>query len=203
MSEPETLYETREQWLRALVDLLRPVLETAGASVPDVAISVGFPLKAGRGRNRAIGQCWDGQHADDGRPQVFIHPELSDPIDVAAVVLHEVIHAAPESLPRSRQPHGRAFAKIARQMGLQGKMTATTPSDVARDMLTRMTATLGIYPHGRLNALSASRKQSTRMLKAVCDAIHDPYVVRLARTTAERGLPSCGDCGEPMRLDMD
>lgn len=191
----------REDWLDALVALLRPVLLAHGATVPEVAISVGFPKGSG-GRQKAIGQCWNASLAADGRPQVFIHPQLADGVEVAAVVLHEIIHAAPESNPAAKNPHGRAFATIAKAMGLEGKMTATTPSDLTRDMLARMIETIGEpYPHGALQALRPLAKQSTRMLKAVCERDHDAYVVRLAKSTAERGLPACGECGQPMALD--
>ena len=44
-------------------------------------------------------------------------------------------------------------------------------------------------------------KQGTRMLKAECPCDEeDPYILRLTRKQADRGMPDCGLCHKPMRL---
>lgn len=72
-----------------------------------------------------------------------------------------------------------------------------------------MALQLGPYPHARLIDLD-TKKQTTRMLKAVCpneeceiraQAENDkPYTVRLTALWAELGMPTC-PCGTEMTLE--
>ena len=85
---------TREAWLLGLANALRPVYGRHKAALPTrVRISVGWPSKsATTARTRRIGECW--YSASDGVPQVFVSPLLADQLQVAAVLMHELVHAA-------------------------------------------------------------------------------------------------------------
>jgi hypothetical protein len=84
-------------------------------------------------------------------------------------------------------------------MGLEGKMTATIAGDDLAKSLTALAERLGPYPHSAID-LSTRKKQTTRMIKAVCE--EDQYIVRLSRKMiTEHGAPICPTCQEQMAED--
>lgn len=212
-------HDTREAWLREAVAELGHLFEAAtGQTLPPVQVSVGWP--GGRGdRSNVIGQCWHKDAARDGVSHIFISPVLDDAPRVLDVLAHELVHA----LDGNESGHKGRFREWALAIGLTGKMTATVASDdLARDLARLVAWRLGAYPHGALGAgrLVAGKPgepgapgtpgggpggrshppQGTRMLKAECGCDPDPYILRLTRKQADRGMPRCGLCGEVMAL---
>jgi hypothetical protein len=183
----------REAWLTALTERLRPRFVVVGASVPaEVRLSCGWPSRgATSSQHRRIGECWHHECSADGHREVFISPTLSDPVEVAAVVVHELVHAA------GHMGHGAGFGKVARALGLTGRMTATVPSEALRADLTVLVSELGPYPHGTLTPGDNERKQSTRLLKVACPDEECGYTVRVTAKWLEVGFPTC-PCGAVM-----
>jgi len=179
----------REQWLNVLVEKLGPMFATGGMTIPPVHVSTGFPSTGGTklSGSKTIGQCWKGEASADGRPQIFISPLLDDSVQVAAVVVHELIHAVhPDA------KHGKVFREAMGQVGLVGKATHTTEGPELKERLHEILSEIGAYPHPKLTpALSGIKKQTTRMLKVVCPKCK--YQVRTTRAWLDRGLPSCPD----------
>lgn len=166
--------------------------------MPDVVrVSVGF-TSAGA-RSRAIGECWSGVAAEDGRCQVFVHPALSESVRVLGVLAHELAHAAVGVQHGHRGP----FARVARGLGLEGKLTATTEGPVFIKLAESIISDLGAYPHSALDSTTAKKKQTTRMLKVTCREEDDGCgcVIRMtAKWLDQAGAPTCA-CGTPMSAD--
>jgi hypothetical protein len=179
---------TREEWLEALVEQLTPWYEK---DVPPVRISVGFTSQGKR--SKRIGECWSKECDGEGHCQIFIHPQLDDPLDIAATVAHELIHA----VVGTDAKHGAPFKRVALKIGLQGPMRSTTPSEGFKTKIAPILEDLGPLPHSALKGSggsSAPKKQTTRMLKCECQGCG--YVVRTTRQWIDLGLPVCGVCGE-------
>jgi hypothetical protein len=188
---------TREEWLRAAVDHLRPTFAAQGNPLPPaLQVSVGFPsVGALARRTRRVGECWSPQASLDGLHQLFISPLLAEPVLVLAVLAHELVHAAVGTPAR----HGPRFRRAALALGLRGRMTATVAGPDLQARLEELARLLGEFPHAGLLARDPDRtKQGTRLLKIVC-----PSCGYTARTTAkwiETGLPTC-PCSTTMRLN--
>lgn len=180
---------TREIWLDELVEALRPMYD--GELPATVHVSVGFPSRGGM-RSKTIGECWSGAASADGAPQVFVHPKVADGQDVAAIVAHELVHAA-----RPDAKHGKAFKQLATAIGLEGKMTATTAGNDLAMKLQDITNRLGAYPHPALSGEPSKPKQSTRLIKVQC--IDCDYTVRTTQKWLDVGLPTC-PCGTEMYI---
>lgn len=194
MSTP-AFHSTREAWLTAAVRDLAPLFDAVGESLPPVRVSVGWP--GGRGRkNAVIGQCWSPDAATDGVAQVFISPTLNDPAVILSTLVHELVHA----VDRNTSGHRGRFAKIARAVGLTGKMTATTAGEALAARLTAVAAGLGTFPHAALRsgADGAHKPQGTRMLKVECP--NCGYIVRTTAKWLDQGVPTC-PCGVHMMAD--
>ena len=180
----------REEWLLEMTNRVRPLLKQAGAVVPDtVHVSVGFPSKGGLSmRRRTVGQCWKAECSADKAAQVFISPLVGDGTEAAAILVHELIHAAhPEA------GHKGAFKRSAVAVGLEGKMTETTANAGLTARLNDIISQVGEYPHPKLSPLALkTKKQGTRLLKASCDGCG--YTVRVTAKWLEIGAPICPTC---------
>lgn len=185
-----TDFATREEWLIAAVAALDAVVfANHDIDLPPVRVSVGWP--GGRGRkDMVIGQCWKSVAATDEVPQLFISPVLDDAARVLDVLAHELIHAVDDCT----SGHRGAFARIAKAIGLEGKMTATVAGPELAGLLAGIVEEIGAYPHAALsNAVPADgpKKQGTRMLKAECPE-GSGYNVRLTQKWLDEvGAPIC------------
>ena len=164
-------FNERESWLAAAAVMLQhEVFPAAGIDAVlwerhKYRVSCGFPIgyRGSRTGKVALGQAFDPSISADGTMEVFINPILDNPVDVIAVLAHELIHVEAGIACGHR---GR-FASVARSIGLVGAMTATVPGDVLRGKLQRIVTDLGIYPHAKVDP-NARKKQGTRLLKLQC-----------------------------------
>lgn len=189
---------TREAWLNRLTDKLRPLFIAAGAPLPPkVRISCGWPTRkpaADAKGVRALGQCFSRAASAAGINEVFVSPVVADAQNAAAILVHELVHAADDCA----NGHGAAFKRIATAVGLAGPMRSTTAGPELENRLNALIAELGPYPHARLDYNKDRKKQTTRMLKLVCPECG--YTVRTTRQWIEQGLPTC-PCGEEFTED--
>lgn len=129
----------REQWLIEVAVLLRPWFRARGYEIPlRVRLGVGA-LSASR---TTLGVCYPLTDRDGFR-HITISPFIDDPVLVAAVVVHELIHAIfpPDEL------HGPRFRQAARALGFEGRLTQVLPgADLARHLQT-IVRQVGAYPH--------------------------------------------------------
>ncbi len=190
---PDMAHNSRENWLLEAVEIMRPWFEEHGATVPEqVRVSVGF---AKGQRNATIGVCYNSKAAEDGVHQLFMSPVMDEPVKVLATLMHELIHAWDDC----KSGHKGEFRRVAKALGLTGKMTATVPGDELVQRLQDLSGKLGPYPHAKLNTAKMGRTQTTRMIK-----VHSPsccgYVVRTTRKWIEQvGMPFC-PCGTEMEI---
>lgn len=193
----EARFTTREEWLVAAAEALAPIFAEAGVDLPPMRVSTGWP--GGRGKKgNVIGQAWAAGAAEDGVAQVFVSPVLVESARVLDVLAHEIVHVADGNL----SGHKGNFAKVAKAIGLEGKMTATVAGEALKARLDAIVDEIGPYPHAALKVGSEGsdepKKQGTRMLKVEC-AEGSGYVVRMTRTWLdEYGAPSCACHGEQM-----
>lgn len=178
----------RETWLGKLSETLKKLFEEKGKTVPEkVRVACGFPSSQPR---KHLGECWSAEKSADGTFEIFINPSLDDGIEVAACLVHELVHAT----VGLKEKHRGEFRKLAKALGLEGKMTSTHAGETLKERLTDILGKMERYPHARLD-LHREKKQGTRMLKIVCPTCG--YTVRAANKWIEVGLPTCC-CGEKM-----
>jgi hypothetical protein len=170
---------TREAWLQAAVLGLRPDFEPIAPLPDNLHVSVGFPSRGGLSQkgSKTIGECWNGCCSAD-------------------VLVHELIHAA---LPKGTG-HKGPFKRAMLALGLTGKPTATTAGPELTERLNGLLSEIGPYPHPALTHQNTAKKQTTRMLKALCPLCG--YTIRLTQKWAEVGMPTCPcPAGAEMELD--
>ncbi len=181
-------YATREEWLGAAALAVRPLFDAQGAAdYPRFRVSCGWP----KGGRKAIGQAWHPKSSGDATSELFISPELEDPVRVLDILIHELIHA----VVGTEAGHKGPFRKLAKAIGLEGKMTATVAGPALTVELYYLLGELGPYPHAELSKLSVV-KQTTRMLKLSCKGCG--FICRTTQKWLDNvGAPTCA-CGSEM-----
>lgn len=192
-------HKTREAWLNAcaaqILERFSPEFEKHFGSdgwkhLEHLKVSTGFPSRGGL--TKVIGECWKAKaSADETTHHIFINPKLDDLVEVVATLAHEMVHAADDG----EHGHKGPFVRCVRDLGLEGKATATFAGEEFAEWARSLDVTLGQYPHVGLIPLSVTKKQGTRMLKL--EAPCCGYVVRTTQKWIDVGYPSC-PCGNPL-----
>jgi len=192
-----TKYSTREQWLLAGLELLKPIFSENGFKVPTkIRVSCGFPSKNPLGnKKRRIGECWADKASQGKYFEIFISPVLSNPYAALDTLLHEMIHAT----VGLECGHQGAFRSCAKTIGMEGKMTQCCAGPGLKDRINGYLKKLGPYPHDQLDKMTNGKKKDhCRLLKAECSSCG--YVIRTTRKWLEVGLPTCV-CGSEFEAD--
>jgi hypothetical protein len=188
-------FKHREAWLHAVTEQLRPIFAAHGANIPEnIRLTCGFPsIGAFAAKQQRLGECWASAASRDGHIEIMVSPVLDDPMRVAGVLAHELVHATVGTKCGHRGP----FAALARAIGLEGKMTATTEGEAFKQAVAPILEAVGPYPHAELSK-SQRPKQGTRLLKLQCPTC--PYTVRITRKWLDEvGAPACPSHGDIMR----
>ncbi len=187
----------REEWLlEAKTKLEDEFFNRRTRKLPPVAVSCGIP----KGSGNAIGQCWDSKVASDGTTQIFICPSIDEPFQVLGTLLHELCHAS----VGVRYGHGPEFGRIARAVGLKGKLTQTvvendSPTGI---FLTKLQESLGVYPHKALNKRKDKKKsQGPKRVKLISPK-HNDYEISIVQDLLTQGLP-VDPWGDTMKLKIN
>lgn len=207
--------DNRETWLNNLAALMAPAYAELGAPLPSYRIAVGFPsngIKSG-----AIGECWDAKASGDNTFEIFIRPDKADPMEVAFVLAHELVHAA----VGLKHGHKGEFARVALALGFPRPLTtAAPPTPALTEWFEEILPRVGPMPHaamrwregstvvakrqgggvvipeaseGEERASSRPKKQTTRLHKVSCGECG--YTVRVTSKWLEVGAPHCPEHG--------
>lgn len=192
MSKQQT--KNREAWLMEGVRMLTPLFEKLNKKIPNnLRASCGFPSKSPFGKHSRIGECWNPLASSSKTNEIFISPIIYEPIEVLGVLVHEVVH----SVVGTEHQHKGMFKVVARAIGLDGKLTATTVGERLKPELEKIHKALGDYPHSKLDktALDKEKKPSSSV-KIICSECEYKVMVS-KKLVAEYGYPTC-PCGTEM-----
>ncbi len=173
---------TREAWLLAAVQLLRPLFAAKGFSVPPCQVSCGFASTGTRSGH--VGQCWSTKSASNELNQIFISPTLKSAYEVLDTLVHELVHA----VDNCENKHGKEFKKIALKMGMKGPMRSAEAGPELKFTLTSMLDTLGTYPHGHLKV---GMRKAPRRDRPRAKCKHCGYQVPMLKKFLTYGPPIC------------
>jgi len=148
-------------------------------------IAIGFTSSGRRSRN--IGECWDNQCSEDRHFEIFIRPDLGEskdlmPMQVAAILGHELVHAAVGVAAGHRKSSGESPAGI----GLVGPMTATSAGPEFERAVRPILEDAGPLPHGRLQLMLGASSHSSRRKRRYsypikCACRNCGYTVQISR----------------------
>lgn len=211
----------RETWLNDLAALMAPRFEELGYPLPTFLVSIGFTSTGAYGR--AVGECWDKQTTTDGHFTILITPAEAASLAIAAILNHELIHAA----VGIKEGHQGTFAKMMAATGMERPFTQARPGKAFSEWVQPFIDQIGEIPHAPLIVRqtatrkklikrdgggimpapvdapapggegepnsSAPPKQTTRLLKAACGECG--YTVRVTQKWLDVGAPHCPQHG--------
>jgi hypothetical protein len=187
----------REEWLTQCMERLRPDFSRIDFCLPErIRTACSWPSKSALAqKKKRIGEAWSAECSGDEHFETFISPVLKDPVEVAATLVHELVHCA----VGLEEKHKGRFRECAKAIGLEGKMTATTPGETLVARLKAIIEEIGTYPHAELKHSNAPKTQGTRMLKVECAECG--CIVRMTQKWLDEvGPPTCA-CGGEMQLE--
>lgn len=212
----------RETWLNELAKLMAPRFEQLGYPLPKFRVSIGFTSRGVSGN--ANGECWDKRTTPDEHFTILISPAEATSISIAAILNHELIHAA----VGLKEGHKGKFAEMMKATGMQRPFTCSKPGDAFKAWVNPLIETLGDIPHAPLTVRqehtraklvkrngggvdldeqgmqpenNRPKKQTTRLKKAECSQCG--YTVRVTnKWVVEVGPPHCPKHGA-MDVDVD
>lgn len=212
----------RETWLNELAALMAPRFEELGYPLPPFRVSIGFTSTGANGG--ANGECWDKRTTPDERFTILISPAEATSLAIAAILNHELIHAA----VGLKEGHKGAFAKMMAATGMERPFTYSKPGAAFREWVQPFIDQLGEIPHAPLIVRQAATrvklikrggggivpapapeptenegepdssrppKQTTRLIKCVCPADDCGYTVRVTQKWLDVGAPHCPNHG--------
>lgn len=169
---------TREEWLNKVARLMRPMFNEVGSGLPErFRVTMSLTRRA-----KAIGTCYSPEASADGTSEILIRLDQSDPMTVAAILAHELTHAA----VGVDAGHGAPFRRVALAIGLEGKMTATTAGEKFKTTVTPILEAVGPFPHAPLDwtaKKSGPKAQKGRLIKVECQECG--FLVRQTRKWIE------------------
>ncbi len=198
MSKPK--YETREQWLRDAAQKLKGLIDAhLGKQYGDAADCPGQPLNLEKvavssglpkySPASTIGQCWSEECTEDKTRHIFVCPTIEEDMTVLGVLLHELVHAG----VGTKCGHKGEFRRVARAVGLEGKLTATVvnPESTLHEQLRLIISSLGSYPHSPLKLKKRPKKPpSGGWVKFRSTTQHD-YILKISpRSLDLYGIPA-------------
>jgi hypothetical protein len=195
----DSRFKTREEWLQAAVDGLRPYFMGQNLQIPQVVhVSIGWPSRGGTSTGRRVfGQCWDAVVSADKNHHIFISPLLKELVKpergdtILNVLTHELVHAT----VGVEAKHGPRFGKACRLLGFEGKATSNHPGPVLEAKLFSLAETLGPLPHPALTLEEKIvKRQQGRMLKAQCEQCG--YIIRTTASWLKKAGPPICPCNQ-------
>lgn len=206
----------RETWLNEMAALMAPRFEELGYPLPKYRVAVGW---TSAGKSTAVaGECWHSSVSSDATFEILIAPLRDDSMAIAGTLAHELAHAA----VGFHHKHGGDFAKVVLALGLLRPVTASQPGPAFKEWAQPFLDQLGPIPHAKVllqpepqpaaprrqdddegeeepefrPSSNAKPKQTTRLLKAACQAANDDgepcgYTVRITKKWAEQLGAQC------------
>src|SRR5215831_1079690 len=101
------VHSSREAWLRAAAVELASDFDAAGYRMPRMRFAIAFPSTGRFGKR--VGECWPDSHSRDQTHEIFIRADQSDPVEVLAILVHEIAHA----VVGAEAKHGLLFKRCA------------------------------------------------------------------------------------------
>lgn len=196
-------YLTREDWLVAGVEELRPFFAAEGVNITEkIRVSCALPSNAKRTNFKSVGECFPNTNSADAHFEIFISPVLADPLKVFETLVAMLCHTAAGALG-----NGKPYQRVAEAMRLlpagptSARYKSVTHGDAFKQAYQQIIDSLGLYVHAELSA-SVGKKQTTRMLKCICPSCG--YTVRLTAKWAYKAgnlnLPLCPNEGDTLAL---
>lgn len=139
------MQQTREDWLTKAADELAPRFKPFGKFPEKLHLITSFPAR--KSKHNILGMCFPPMFSKDKGIYITISPGQGkgDEVEVLGTLVHEMVHAV--NFVAGKKGHGKCFSEIAKSLGLEGKMTATTSSKELEEDLKALAKKLGPYPH--------------------------------------------------------
>lgn len=187
----------RETWLNELASKMAPRFEELGHPLPKFRVSIGFTSVGANGG--ANGQCWADSCTEDKHFTIFISPAEATSMAIAAILNHELIHAA----VGLKEGHKGKFSEMMKATGMARPFTCSVAGDAFQAWVQPFIDTLGEIPHAQLKVRGDGRTKLFKKDGGGIDAANDndePESNRPKKQTTRLKKCECSQCGYTVRV---
>jgi len=187
----------REHWLTTVAQQLEPFFKRKKLFLKPYKVTCGWPVHRGIAvKQRVLGECHSYKTSKAGVAELFISPTLDEPLKVAGVVCHEMIHVA----VGNECGHKGMFRTACKLLGMGGKPTSALPGRDLNKEVQKIIDGVGIYPHQAIEPImKAVKKSANAPIKLVCDC--GCFIRITPKWLEEVGHPTCACGGEFQEAD--
>lgn len=186
--------DTREAWLVSLANHMRPVFAKLDAPLPEkLRVSMSITKSA-----KTTGMAFAPEASGDGTVEVLIRLDQDDPMHVAAVLVHNLIHA--HLLPQGVEGHNITFRRLSKALGFEKKCRLGNPGPGFFKLMAPILVDVGPFPHKALDfsaRKTGKKEQKNRHVLVQCGVlVQDPknegckvdceVKARMARSTIDK-----------------
>src|ERR1035438_2833035 len=155
----------REDWLMQAAEGLAKLFVARKQFPNPYRVTCGWPCHAALSlRRRTLGECHSDKSSADGVREIFISPAISDTVEVAGVLCHELIHAC----LHPKVGHVGEFVRACKVLGMAGKPRSAMPGKELALKIRGVTDLLGEYPHKPLQPKPKPVKPSPKLVRLFC-----------------------------------
>lgn len=189
-------YKTREEWLRAAVDLINRDIYGGEMDIVEYQIS---PALLGKTKLGETVMPYQGENVgldDFFPPTIHVDEKIKGTGMLIAVIAHEMIHAF-----KDIKKHGKAFGAVAGPVGFEKPYAKLSTNEDLTAKCKEIAHKLGPYPGVPVKPAEKEKKPKTFSGKIFCPECG--YELRVKEKAFKKyGLPTCS-CGAKMALDME
>lgn len=216
----DNIHVFREPWLHGAVTALRPIYRAVEFDNAELSLTIPEKIRCAFGitssgvKSKRKSECWPADASADGYIEIFISPDIAEPLEVLGHLTHALVHAC---LPNDAG-HGPKFKDAAIRLGLVGKLREAMPGKKLNEALAQIAESLGPLPHASLSIQTATvldrpkhedditsqtrpqpadkpKKQKARLIACRCQQ-ENCMVIRMASKWLENpGPPTCPQHG--------
>jgi hypothetical protein len=203
--------------LLAALDQAWAAIRARHPEVPEVAITTGTLSERGPGRGALAAARWERGDGDQVPELLLAGDALVNGPSALAALLHHAAHGLASArgvrdTSRQGRYHSKAYAELAREVGLDVEQTsaagwsqtrlATTTADEYTEVLGGLGAALVATRVSEPRSSSTGRTSNNNYAVAVCGC-PSPRRIRVAPSVLELGPITCGLCGKAFTPGTD
>lgn len=196
MTTSKCKYLTREAWLQAAVEELRPKY---GKKLPEkIHTIISWP----KGASKAQGQFFSSNWTTQRGVYICLSPEIKEvtgKIGLLSILMHELVHASLETEEKGTKGHGVPFKALATSLGLEGKMRSSHANETLVKELDQLAKKLGSFPHVPMVNVKEKKKPAGKTCVRYVSPVNDKYSCWVSvKQAKEVGGPICPISKKPM-----
>ncbi len=189
-------YKTREEWLQAAVLLVNDMIFDGKMELSDYQVTCGWCKNSKAMGETLLASSENEEVSEHFYPTAIqIDTKIEDPVDIVAVLAHEMIHAF-----KNIRTHGKAFKVWAFKAGFETPVKEYHPTTQLLEVCKEIVIKLGEWPGIAIIPFKKNKKRKPQRGKLFCPDCGFECRAKF-QNLIKYGFPTCA-CGTQLGEDL-